>query len=102
MPAAAHAEVHITEMDVRCSNCSADRLNLQAKVYGDMLQACLDNKKPTNANGKGGCLSFETWGFTDKHTWIGTQDAPLLYDENYAPKPAYNEVLAVLQAAAGA
>jgi endo-1,4-beta-xylanase len=64
-------EVHVTEMDVRCQGCTADRLTLQAKVYGDMLQACLDNLKPTHPSGKGGCKSFETWGFTDKHTWIG-------------------------------
>ena len=110
-------EVHITEMDVRCTGCTAARLDLQAKVYSDILQACLDNVAPTNPNGKGGCKSFETWGFTDKHTfvarasahasgarvpshvarrafpirsrsWIGTDDAPLLYDVNYQPKPA--------------
>ena len=92
-------EVHITEMDVRCSGCTADRLALQAKIYGDILQVCLDNSKPTNPNGKGGCKSFEVWGFTDKHTWIGEQEAPLLYDANYVEKPAYFEVLAVLQAA---
>lgn len=48
-------EVHITEMDVKCpSPCDQ---NAQAKVYGDILQACLNN---TN------CKSFETWGITDK------------------------------------
>ena len=44
-------EVHITEMDVRCSGCTADRLALQAKIYGDILQVCLDNSKPTIATG---------------------------------------------------
>lgn len=63
-------EVHITEMDVRCTPdaqgniCGADRLAAQAKIYGDMLQACLDNSKPTNKNGKGGCKALQVWGIT--------------------------------------
>ncbi len=32
-------EVHITEMDVRCTPpCGSDRLNLQAQIYGNILQ----------------------------------------------------------------
>lgn len=99
-------EVHITELDVRCAlPCGDDRLAIQAKIYGDLLQACLDNSKPTNPNGKGGCKSFETWGFTDLHTWIYNFNnpnhdnlLPLPFDVNYQPKPAFFEMLAVLQA----
>jgi hypothetical protein len=29
------------------------------------------------------------WGFTDKYTWRGTSNHPLIFDENYDPKPAY-------------
>jgi hypothetical protein len=29
-----------------------------------MLQACLDNSKPTNKNGKGGCKALQVWGIT--------------------------------------
>jgi endo-1,4-beta-xylanase len=63
-------EVHITEMDVRCKPdaqgniCGADRLAAQAAIYGDLLQACLDNSKPTNKNGKGGCKALQVWGVT--------------------------------------
>ena len=32
----------------------------QAEVYAALLGACLDNVA---------CESFETWGFTDLHTW---------------------------------
>lgn len=35
--------VHITEMDVKCPNCNSSRLQAQAQVYADTLQACLDN-----------------------------------------------------------
>jgi endo-1,4-beta-xylanase len=75
-------EVHITEMDVRCTPdaqgniCGADRLAAQAAIYGDMMQACLDNSKPTNANGKGGCKALQVWGITDKYTWLWDFDNP--------------------------
>jgi len=105
-------EVHITEMDVRCSPdaqgniCGADRLAAQAQIYGDMLQACLDNRKPTNANGKGGCKALQVWGVTDKYTWLWDFEnpnhldvQPLLYAVDYTPKPAIAQMLAVLQAA---
>jgi endo-1,4-beta-xylanase len=99
-------EVHVTEMDVRCVlPCGADRLALQAQIYGDILQACLDNSKPTNSNGKGGCKSFEFWGFTDLHTWLydfnnptHENEQPLPWDIKYNPKPAFYQLLAVLQA----
>ena len=84
--------VHITEMDVQCSGCNATRLAAQALVYADMLGACLEN-----AN----CKSFETWGIYDGDTWVGTDNAPLLYDAQWQPKPAYAAVLATLQQHAG-
>ena len=43
--------VHITEMDVKVSNSNPTRLQAQAQVYADVLQACLDNSN---------CKSFET------------------------------------------
>ncbi len=135
-------EVHITEMDVACTNCTASRLQTQAQIYGSMLSTCLSQPA---------CKSFESWGFTDKHTWLGevraavggsacvwgavcvpvveravvvvagwlhswllsptpvvlvqccgadmVQDKhPLPFDENYVGKPAFYQMLAVLQA----
>lgn len=35
---------------------------------------------------------------SDKHTWIGTDEAPLPYDAQYNAKPAYAAMLAALQA----
>lgn len=80
-------EVHITEMDVSCANCSDERLAKQASIYGGMLSACLANSN---------CKSFETWGFTDAYTWLGTDKAPLPFNTTYGPKPAFWEMLAVL------
>jgi len=79
-------EVHITEMDVQCSNpCDQQK---QASVYAGVLQACLSNRN---------CRSFETWGFTDAHTWLGSDKHPLPFDEHYQKKAAYNSLLSTLQ-----
>jgi endo-1,4-beta-xylanase len=45
------------------------------------------------------CQSITFWGFTDAHSWIYSQygpDAPLLFDAQYAPKPAFFGVLDAL------
>jgi len=83
-------EVHITEMDVKCPDTS--QLNLQAQVYGSVLQTCLSNP---------GCKSYQNWGFTDKYTWLGTGQHPLPFDENYNWKPAANTILSTLNAFKG-
>lgn len=85
--------VHITEMDVKCPNCTPDRLQAQAQVYADILGACLSQPN---------CKSFETWGLYDGDTWVGTENAPLLWDAKWNTKPAYDAVLATLQAHAAA
>lgn len=83
-------QVQITELDVRIQNGSGsteERLNAQAEVYDDMLAVCLDASN---------CTAFTTWGVTDRYSWIpgftGNPDAPLMFDTNYQPKPAYNSV----------
>jgi endo-1,4-beta-xylanase len=42
------------------------------------------------------CVALTVWGFTDKHSWVpGTfpgEGAALPYNENYAPKPAYQSL----------
>jgi len=89
--AALGLEVHFTEIDVSCAayqqTCTGwgpQDLQSQATVYGGLLQACIDEPM---------CKNFETWGFTDKYTWLGTSDHPLPFDENYNPKPAFNTLL---------
>ncbi|WP_238626264.1 endo-1,4-beta-xylanase [Aggregatilinea lenta] len=72
-------QVQITEMDVVTSGDPADA-ERQAEIYAEMLQVCLEAPA---------CTAFETWGFTDRYTWQGTQTAPLLFDAQYQPKLAY-------------
>lgn len=97
--AALGLKVQITEMDVslRQNNeylanptpvqVMPAQLNVQARIYHDMLAACLS----TNA-----CEAFVMWGLTDRYSWLNGDglipnhaDAPLIYDEHYQPKPAF-------------
>lgn len=89
--AALGLEVHITELDVKCGdgcNWTADKEKQQAAIYHDLLNACLAYPKT--------CKNFETWGFTDKHTWISNNQHPLPFDENYQPKAAVNAMLSAM------
>jgi endo-1,4-beta-xylanase len=80
-------DVHITELDIRLSDSSATSLAAQAKLYGELMTLCLQQSR---------CKVFQTWGFTDKYSWI--PDAfpgmgwALLWDANYQKKPAYTAV----------
>jgi endo-1,4-beta-xylanase len=83
-------QVHITEMDVALPvNADGDArpedLQKQAELYREIAAACLSHP---------GCTAIQTWGFTDKYSWIGshskhTQGAALLFDRNYGAKPAH-------------
>jgi len=84
-------QVHITELDVSLPVDSSgtprsDDLLRQAAVYRAVVGACLQNP---------GCTAIQTWGFTDKYSWIGshshgTRGAALPFDRTYKPKPAYD------------
>ncbi len=80
-------EIHITEMDVRLQHSlegNQEKLKAQAEIYRQVMETCLSVSA---------CKAFITWGMTDRYSWIpgwtGKPDAPLLFDENGAPKPAY-------------
>ena len=84
--------VCITEMDVRMQlPVTPAKLTMQADVYRNVLQRFL---KVPNA------LAFQTWGFTDRYSWIPNQfpgwGAALPLDADYAPKPAYDALWEVL------
>lgn len=88
-------QVHLTEMDVGLPLGAGGRLvderdlKKQADIYRYAATACL--RQP-------GCTAFQTWGFTDKYTWIpgytkGAKGDPLPFDRAYAAKPAYQALL---------
>jgi endo-1,4-beta-xylanase len=92
-------QVHITELDVSLpvdSNGGAHEADLlrQAAVYREVIRACVQNP---------GCTAMQTWGFTDKYSWIGshshgTRGAALPFDRSYHPKPAYTAIVEEIQA----
>jgi len=89
--AALGLEIHITELDVRLSDSTAASLAAQAKLYGELATLCLQQPK---------CTTFQTWGFTDKYSWIPNffKGPPqmgwaLPFDLTYQKKPAYTSIL---------
>lgn len=87
-------EVYITEMDVRFPTpVSATDLTNQATIYRNVLNRCL--LQPA-------CKALQVWGIPDKYSWVPDvfpgQGAALIFDDNYAPKPAYYSLQAELAA----
>ena len=81
--------IDITEMDVRHDGApTADVLRRQATFYGQYMAACVVHPA---------CDTFITWGIYDGDTWLrqpypyfdNPLVAPLLFDDELAPKPAY-------------
>jgi endo-1,4-beta-xylanase len=91
-------QVHITELDVALpidanGNPRPEDLQRQADIYREIASACLSHP---------GCTAIQTWGFTDKYSWIGshskrTQGAALLFDRDYRAKPAFEALRNVLE-----
>lgn len=90
--------VHITEMDVALATNgdssvkNANDLKRQAEIYRQIAAACLSHA---------GCTAIQTWGFTDKYSWIrsttrGAKGAALIFDRAYSPKAAYSALKSVL------
>jgi endo-1,4-beta-xylanase len=87
-------QVHVTELDVSLpvdssGRAQTDDLLRQAEVYRGVVRACRRNP---------GCTAIQTWGFTDKYSWIGSHShgsrgAALPFDRSYEPKPAYDAML---------
>lgn len=90
--AALGVQVHITELDVPLKVDAEGKvvntqdLARQAEAYRKIALACAEQR---------GCTAIQTWGFTDKYSWVrshskGAQGAALPFDRNYGPKPAYD------------
>jgi len=92
-------QVHITELDVSLPLDSSGQVRMgelkrQAEIYRAIVRACLDHV---------GCTAIQTWGFTDKYSWIGSHSRgargqALPFDRAFEPKAAYRAVLEELVA----
>ena len=81
-------DVRITELDIRMTTPSdATKLANQAADYKKVFQACLGVTR---------CQGVTIWGITDKYSWVPDtfpgQGAALVWDNNYAKKPAYDAI----------
>ncbi|MDZ7785012.1 MAG: endo-1,4-beta-xylanase [Halioglobus sp.] len=81
-------KVAVTELDI--ATAGGD-LQSHATGYASVFATCL---------AVSACVEVTSWGFTDRHTWlndfIGPESTPLLFNEDYQPKPAYTAVAETL------
>lgn len=82
-------EIQITELDVRVPISgiqTSKALEEQAQEYRKVALGCRDYSA---------CTKITTWGFSDAHTWIGSEPGtegfgmPLPFDREYKPKPGF-------------
>ena len=76
------------ELDVSMPvSASAEDLRIQAQIYGDYIQVCLESPA---------CTQWINGGLVDSTSWLnanGNHHA-LLLDDSYNPKIAYHEIRA--------
>lgn len=88
-------EVAITELDVVTSPTDPTAFTSQAEAFRRIVDACL---------AVAGCVEITTWGITDATSWLNslgtfaTPTRPLLFDDDFVPKPAYFAMRAALAA----
>ena len=79
-------EIQFTELDVRMRQGSEATFERQAWLYGQIVKLGLDE----------GVKLIQIWGITDKYSWFqATRNGegwPLLWDDQYRPKPALESV----------
>jgi endo-1,4-beta-xylanase len=87
-------EVNITELDIAtCGNGGTDALlQAQAQRAYSVVQACVS---------QAGCRAVTVWGVADQYSWRndcngGGDPLPLLFDDAYGKKPAYQSVFRAL------
>lgn len=83
----------ITELDIRIIlPVDAAKIETQKLKYYETVLACVKVPK---------CLGVTMWGINDKYSWINTefpgQGSPLLWDDNYNKKPAYEGFVYALE-----
>lgn len=90
-------KIYVTEFDVNMHNFEAsdkESDQLQADIYKDLVSACLEV-------GANVCNNFGFLGLVDRQSWyggIGLDDAnPLLFYDDYRPKPAFFAIREVLE-----
>ena len=90
--------IHVTELDIRINEDMGGGLRfnqgqaqvsdwertLQQDQYVNLFKVLRKHKDVID------CVTF--WNVSDKDSWLGVRNYPLLFDENYKPKQAYTAV----------
>lgn len=97
--AADNYKVHVSELDISVNPLGKDIIpsetlfNEQADLLGNIVLNY--NKIPEQYQ-----YGITFWGISDKNSWIRSfynkEDYPLLYDDNYQPKPCYCKLINTL------
>ena len=81
----------ITELDININGNNESEFNKQKDLYKKIVKAVLEG----NENGTMDVNAIIIWGITDDTSWH-RQNYPLMFDSNYAKKPAYYGFLEAL------
>ena len=82
----------ITELDINISGNNESEFAKQKDLYKKIVKAVLEG----NENGTMDVNAIIVWGITDNTSWHST-NYPLMFDNNYAKKPAYYGFLEALE-----
>jgi endo-1,4-beta-xylanase len=89
--AALALQIQFTEVDIRLHDSTPASLQAQAHLYSEITKVCLELSA---------CKAIQTWGFTDKHSWIPGwypgMGWALLWDADYKKKPSYTAIIDAL------
>ena len=81
----------VTELDATTGTVTPARLAAQETFYRNAFALF--------ASRADDIYSVSVWGLNDSRSWRSGQGAPLLFDNTFAPKPAYRGVIDALEAA---
>jgi endo-1,4-beta-xylanase len=78
-------DIAVTEMDVRADTGGSREAELEAQrqIFAGSAAACRLQPR---------CTSFSTWGISDRNSWLGIDQMPLMFDGEVNPKPAFGAV----------
>ena len=82
----------ITELDINISGNNESAFQEQKELYKKIVKAVLEG----NDNGTMDVNAIIVWGITDDTSWHRS-NYPLMFDSNYAKKPAYYGFLEALE-----